>query len=66
LLKIEQHLQEYEKMKLYSDLNDIGSSYPQAMEEYLWIERIIQLVNNLIMKWGVADARNYTYRNEKR
>jgi hypothetical protein len=66
LLKIEEHLSEYEKMKLYSDLNDISTAYPRAMEEYLWIERAVHLINSLIMKWNVVDVKNYAYRNEKR
>lgn len=52
-------------MKIYGDLNEINSAYPAAMEEYLWIERAIGIINHLSIKWGVIDFKLYNYRNSK-
>ena len=52
-------------MKIYSDLNEINTAYPSAMEEYLWIERAIGIINQLCIKWGVVDFKLYNYRNSK-
>jgi len=65
LLQVEDTLSEYERMKIYGDLNEINSAYPAAMEEYLWIERAIGIINHLSIKWGVIDFKLYNYRNSK-
>ena len=52
-------------MKIYSDLNEVNEAYPTAMEEYLWVERAIGVINHLCIKWGVIDFKLYTYRNSK-
>ena len=64
-LSIEQYLTEQEKNSLYEDVTAATTAYPFALEEYIWIERAVNLLNILGMKWGILDARNYKFRKER-
>jgi hypothetical protein len=36
------------------------------MEEYMWVERGVELINFLSIKWRIIDPKNFAYRIERR
>jgi hypothetical protein len=61
-LQIEPYLNEDEKNGLYEEVGDLAQRFPFALEEFLWIERAVNLINLLAIKWRVVDVKNYGYR----
>jgi hypothetical protein len=55
-LQIEPYLNEDQKTVLFAEIGDLSEQFPFALEEYMWIERGVNLLNLLAIKWRVVDV----------